>query len=116
MILFVIRKDQVNCLYWLLIIQLYVEARSLSSRRTNRCAAVRDKHGSLISDPEAQSHRWAEYFEDLLKPETAETDFSLLDQEEQVLSFEYLSEEDESPSLFEIEEAVKKLKNYKVLE
>ena len=93
--------------------EVWQKVRSLSSRRTNRSAAVRDKHGSLISDPEVKSHRWAEYFEDLLKPETAETDFSLLDQEEQVLSFEYLSEEDESPSLFEIEEAVKKLKNYK---
>ena len=46
---------------------------------------MRDKDGSLIVDPEAQSHQWAEYFEDLLKPAYAEVDVSLLDQEEQAL-------------------------------
>ena len=75
--------------------------------------AVQGKYGSLIADPEAQSHRWAEYFEDLLKPATAEVYVCLLDQEEQALSSEYLSEDDQSPSLFEFEEAIKKLENYK---
>ena len=59
------------------------------------------------------SNRWAEYFEELLTPAADAVDFSLLDQDEKVLSFEYLSNDDEPPSLFEIEEAIKKLKNYK---
>ena len=93
--------------------EVWQKIRSLTNKRTNRAVAVRDKDGSLIPDPEAQSHRWAEYFEELLTPAAESVDFSLLDSEEQLLSFEYLSEDDEPPSMFEIEEAVKKLKNYK---
>ena len=92
---------------------VWQKIKSLTNKRVNRSAAVRDKNGTLISDPEAQSHRWAEYFEELLTPAADAVDFSLLDQDEKVLSFEYLSNDDEPPSLFEIEEAIKKLKNYK---
>ena len=38
---------------------------------------------------------------------------SRLDQDEKVLSFKYLSNDDELPSFFEIEEAIKKLNKYK---
>ena len=55
-------------------------------------------HGSLIPDPEAQANRWAEYFEELLTPAPDSVDFSLLDSEEEVLSFGYLSNDDEPPS------------------
>ena len=55
---------------------------------TNRSAAEQDKSGSLTSDPEAQSHQWAEFFEDLSKPAADQVDLSQLDQEEQALSFE----------------------------
>ena len=93
--------------------EVWQKIRSLTNNRTNRTVAVRDKNGSLISDPEAQSHRWAEYFEELLQPASDVVDFSLLDSEEKMPSFEYLSDDDEPPSIFEIEEAVRKLKNYK---
>ena len=93
--------------------EVWQKIRSLTNNRTNRAVAVRDKNGSLISDPEAQSHRWAEYFEELLQPASDVVDFSLLDPEEKMPSFEYLSDDDEPPSIFEIEEAVRKLKNYK---
>ncbi|XP_063691252.1 uncharacterized protein LOC134823648 [Bolinopsis microptera] len=92
---------------------VWQKIKSLTNKRVNRSAAVRDKNGTLISDPEAQSHRWAEYFEELLTPAANAVDFSILDQDEKLLSFEYLSNDDEPPSLFEIEEAIKKLKNYK---
>ena len=92
---------------------VWQKIKSLTNKRVNRSAAVRDKNGTLISDPEAQSHRWAEYFEELLTPAADVVDFSLLEEDEKVLSFEYLSNDDEPPSLFEIEEAIKKLKNYK---
>ena len=93
--------------------EVWQKIRTLTNRRTNRAAAVRDKNGSLIPDPEAQAHRWAEYFEELLTPAAGTTDFSLLDSEEEILSFDYLSDDDEPPSIVEIEEAIKKLKNYK---
>ncbi|KAL5246977.1 hypothetical protein ACHWQZ_G018993 [Mnemiopsis leidyi] len=87
--------------------------RTLTNKRTKSTQAVRDKAGNLISDPEAQSHRWAEYFEELLAPAEEVVDFSLLESEEKVFSFDYLSDDDEPPSMLEIEEALKKLKNYK---
>ena len=93
--------------------EVWQKIRCLANKRTNRAAAVRDKDGSLIPDPEAQANRWAEYFEELLTPAPDSVDFSLLDSEEEVLSFGYLSNDDEPPSLLEIEEAIKKLKNYK---
>jgi hypothetical protein len=48
-----------------------------------------------------------------LTPAPDSVDFSLLDAEDEVISFGYLSNDDEPPSLLEIEEAIKKLKNYK---
>ena len=75
--------------------------------------AVRDKNGVLIPDLEAQSNQSAEYFEELLTPAVEVPDFTVLDWEEQNPSSEYLSSDDEPPSTFEIEEALKKLKNYK---
>ena len=93
--------------------EVWQKIRCLANKRTNRAAAVRDKDGSLIPDPEAQANRWAEYFEELLTPAPDSVDFSLLDSEEEVLSFGYLSNDDEPPSLLEIEEAIKKLKNHK---
>ncbi|KAL5268053.1 hypothetical protein ACHWQZ_G004934 [Mnemiopsis leidyi] len=86
---------------------------TLTNKRTKSTQAVRDKAGNLISDPEAQSHRWAEYFEELLAPAEEMVDFSLLESEEKVFSFDYLSDDDEPPSMLEIEEALKKLKKYK---
>ena len=40
-------------------------------------------------------------------------DLAILDDEEPVLLFDYLSDEDGPPSIEEIEESIKKLKNYK---
>jgi hypothetical protein len=40
-------------------------------------------------------------------------DLAILDDEEPVLSFDYLSDEDGPPFIEEIEESLKKLKNYK---
>ena len=62
--------------------------KSLTNKRVNRSAAAcgtRMGH-SYLSDPEAQSHRWAEYFEELLTPAADAADFSLLDHDEKVLS------------------------------
>ncbi|KAL5251712.1 hypothetical protein ACHWQZ_G014757 [Mnemiopsis leidyi] len=92
---------------------VWQKIRTLTNKRTKSTQAVRDKAGNLISDPEAQSHRWAEYFEELLAPAEEVVDFSLLESEEKVFSFDYLSDDDEPPTMLEIEEALKKLKNYK---
>ncbi len=68
----------------------------------------------LYSDPEAQSHRWAEYFEGLLTPGNESVNLAALNKEEAVNGFERsLSDDDGPPSCLEIEGALKKLKNYK---
>ena len=92
---------------------VWQKIRALAGGRKSGVTAVRDKDGVLISDPKAQSDRWAEYFEELLTPATSTVDFADIDGEDKILSFEYLCEDDDPPSFLEIEEALKKLKNYK---
>ena len=92
---------------------VWQKIRALANGRKTKVSAVRDKDGKLISDPNAQSDRWAEYFEGLLKPPLNPVNFSDIDGEEKVPSFENLSDEDGPPSMLEIEEALKKLKNHK---
>ena len=60
---------------------VWQKIKSLTNKRVNRSAAVRDKNGTLISDPE--------YFEELLTPAADAVDFSLLDQDEKVLSLKF---------------------------
>ena len=83
------------------------------SNKKKKSAAVRDKSGKLIADPEAQKKRWKEYFAELLNPPSVSNDLSELDALEPEFNFTYLSESDEPPSHTEISNALKKLKNYK---
>ena len=45
---------------------VWQKIRVLANGRKTNVTAVRDKDGKLISDPKAQSDRWAEYFEEML--------------------------------------------------
>ena len=78
-----------------------------------KSAAIRDKDGNLLSDPDLQRKRWAEYFSELLNPERPAIDLSDLDDEEDLECFPFLADEDDPPSVHEISEGLKKLKNYK---
>ena len=78
------------------------------------CKAVKDLSGKPIAEPAAQRLRWQEHFSDLLNHSPSdELDLTDLDSFEKEPSFEYLSEEDGPPNMFEIEYALKRLKNNK---
>ena len=78
-----------------------------------KSAAIRDKDGNLLSDPDLQRKRWAEFFSELLNPERPAIDLSDLDDKEDLECFPFLADEDDPPSVHEISEGLKKLKNYK---
>ena len=67
----------------------------------------------MISDPEGQRKRWAEYFSELLNPPPDSTNLADLDNLENNPNFSYLSDLDGPPTKDEIAFALAKLKNYK---
>ena len=94
--------------------EVWQKIKILSKRRTNPCKAVKDLSGKPIAEPAAQRLRWQEHFSDLLNNSPSdELDLTDLDSFEKEPSFDYLSEEDGPPTMFEIESALKRLKNNK---
>ena len=76
------------------------------------CSVERDGVRSLnhsIHTDTVQSaiwNNWAEYFQELLSHGDGMEDLAILDDEEPVLSFDYLGDEDGPPSIEEIEESI----------
>ena len=90
--------------------EVWQKIKILSKRRANTCKAVKDLSGKPIAEPAAQRLRWQEHFSDLLNHSPSdELDLTDLDSFEKEPSFEYLSEEDGPPNMFEIESALKRL-------
>ena len=85
----------------------------LSNNSKKKSTVVRDKSGKLISDPTSQRSRWEEHFSELLNPSSENIDLDELVLPPSSPYFENLSDEDPPPSLFEIEKALTRLKNYK---
>ena len=85
----------------------------LSNKSKKKCAAVRDKAGKLIPDPTCQRSRWEEHFSELLNPSSDDSNLEELVLPPSSSCFENLSDGDPPPSIFEIEKALTRLKNYK---
>jgi len=93
--------------------EVWAKIKVLSKKPSNTCKAVKDLSGKPIAEPAAQRLRWQEHFSDLLNNASDELDLADLDSFEKEPSFDYLSEEDGPPTMFEIESALKRLKNNK---
>lgn len=78
---------------------------------SHRCLTpLRSKDGLyLMKDKEAITHRWKEHYEELLNRDTT-PDFEALDQLPQLPIFESMAE---PPSLSEVRDAIRKMKNNK---
>ncbi|KAL5260783.1 hypothetical protein ACHWQZ_G010812 [Mnemiopsis leidyi] len=89
----------------------YHQLRTELHKDTKSLLLRNEEHNKLYKEP----HFFSFLSENLIFCAPAEevVDFSLLESEEKVFSFDYLSDDDEPPSMLEIEEALKKLKNYK---
>ena len=85
----------------------------LSNNSKKKSTVVRDKSGKLISAPTSQRSRWADHFSEILNPSSENIDLDELVLPPSSPYFENLSDEDPPPSLFEIEKALTRLKNYK---
>ena len=67
----------------------------------------------MIADPSEQRVRWAEHFSELLNSPSTDTQLSDLDGLDVDPCFQYLGEDDPSPSSEEVACALRKLKNHK---
>jgi len=93
--------------------EVWQKVKVLQGKDKKPNAAVRDKDNNLVSEPVAQLERWREYFSELLNPEPTTVDIGDLDGEQDIQCFQNLADDDGPPSLFEIEGALKRLKNHK---
>jgi hypothetical protein len=93
--------------------EVWQKISTLSNKPKKKSTAVRDKAGKLIPDPTSQRKRWGEHFKELLNPSSDNTDAEELVFPPSSFCFENLSDEDPPPSVFEIEKALSRLKNYK---
>ncbi|XP_078700049.1 uncharacterized protein LOC144926882 [Branchiostoma floridae x Branchiostoma belcheri] len=93
--------------------EVWQKIRILANKKCKKSSAVRDKSGKLISDPDSQRERWAEHFSELLNPQQDDVDLTVLDSIPGVPCFTYLGDDDGPPTVVEIQDALRRLKNHK---
>ena len=97
---------------------LYVLTKTLnngSQSQSRQSTSVMDKHGNLLGNKKDIQDRWTEHFKEVLSKEPPQNPITIMDDDEEKLDFQEAIEEivDTEPTLGEVKEAVRKLKNGK---
>lgn len=91
----------------------YTRAREMKRGFQPRTSFCRDRDGNLVGDVDGVMKRWVEYFETLLNLEDEEGEVNTVVEENQVIRYDEPQLLIEKPSLEEVNEAIKSLKNNK---
>lgn len=88
---------------------LYAMAKTYRNKKQDTAVTIKDKHGTLLTDPRQIDKRWAEYFKDLMNvPEDGvEVDEQTQDQDH------FDTDSTDNISIEEVQKAIKKMANNK---